>query len=88
RGKVVLSNGKPIPPDMRVTLSADRAWDSQIATLSPDGRFEFHGLPAGVYGLAPAVKGYRLPEGVGVEALVNRDVNDVVIQMEPAPKRP
>jgi hypothetical protein len=84
RGKVVLADGKPIAPDMRVTLSAQRAWDSQVTAISPDGRFEFQGLPAGVFDIAPGVKGYRLPEGFSVEALVNRDVDDLVIQLAPA----
>ena len=63
RGQIVLEDGKPVPPDMHVTLAADRGWDSQIAPISPDGRFEFHGLPADIYNLMPAVKGYHLPEG-------------------------
>lgn len=44
RGRVVLSDGKAIPPDMRVSLSADQAWDSQIVTMDSEGRFEFKGL--------------------------------------------
>jgi hypothetical protein len=47
-------------------------------------RFEFQGLPTGVFDIAPGVKGYRLPEGFSIEALVNRDVDDLVIQMAPA----
>ena len=88
KGRVVLTDGKPIPPDMRVTLGADRAWDSQIAILGPDGRFEFRGVPAGIYSVGPAVKGYRTVESSGVEALVKKDVSDFVIRMEPAPPRP
>jgi hypothetical protein len=87
-GKVVLSDGKPVPPDMHVTLAADRAWDTQMAVIGSDGSFEFRGLPAGVYGINPAVKGYRAGDGFGIEALVNRDVSDLVIRLEPAPKRP
>ena len=83
RGKVVLSDGKAIPPDMHVTLSADRAWDSQIVPLGADGSFEFHGLPKGVYDVAPGVKGYRTPEMVGQEVMVHRDVAGVVIMVEP-----
>jgi Carboxypeptidase regulatory-like domain len=88
RGKVVLTDGKTIPPDMHVTLSIDRAWDSQIAAINPDGTFEFRGLPKGVYELAPGVKGYRLREAAGIEALVDHDVNDLVIKMEPGTSRP
>jgi hypothetical protein len=88
KGRVVLTDGKAIPPDMRVTLGADRAWDSQIATLGPDGSFEFRGVPPGVYSVGPAVKGYRTVERSGVEALVKQDVSGFVIRMEPAPARP
>src|SRR5580700_4608486 len=58
-GRVVLSDGQPIPPGMRVTAGADQAWDSQMAEVGADGSFEFHGLPTGVYGVHPSVKGYR-----------------------------
>jgi hypothetical protein len=88
KGRVVLTDGKAIPPDMRVTVGADRAWDSQIVPLGADGRFEVRGLPPGVYSVSPAVKGYRPVESSGVEALVRKDVSDFVIRMEPAPARP
>jgi hypothetical protein len=88
KGRVVLTDGKPIPPDMRVTLGADRAWDSQIAMIAPDGSFEFRGVPPGIYGVSPAVKGYRTVESSGVEALVKKDVSGFVVRMEPAPARP
>jgi hypothetical protein len=44
---------------MRVTAGADQAWDSQMAEVGADGSFEFHGLPTGIYGVHPSVKGYR-----------------------------
>jgi Carboxypeptidase regulatory-like domain len=88
RGKVVLTDGKPIPPDMHVTLSADRGWDSQMAVIGSDGWFEFHGLPSGVYSLGPAVKGYHAGDSFGVEALVNRDIDGLVIRMSPGSGRP
>jgi hypothetical protein len=43
-GKVVLSDGKPIPMGMRITISSDRAFDSQTALLGEDGSFRFNGL--------------------------------------------
>ena len=88
RGRVVLSDGKAIPSDMHVTLSSDRAWDTQIAEIGTDGRFEFRGLPRGVYEIAPAVRGYRLTEATGAEVLVNGDVGDFVVRMEPGVGRP
>ena len=83
RGRVLLSDGKPIPPDMRVNLFADRAWDSQSAMIGGDGSFEFKGLAKGVYDVAASVKGYRLPEGDTGEVLVGRDITDLVIRLKP-----
>jgi uncharacterized GH25 family protein len=86
KGRVVLSDGKPIPPGMHVSVGADQAWDNQMAEIGADGSFEFHGLPTGVYGVHPSVKGYRAgSDGFGVESLVNRDITSLTIRMEPAP---
>jgi hypothetical protein len=45
KGRVVLSDGKPIPDGMKVTISSERAWDTQIAMLPPEGLFEFGSQP-------------------------------------------
>ena len=37
REELVLSDGKPVPPDTPITLGADRAWDSQMVVAGPDG---------------------------------------------------
>lgn len=84
RGSVVLSDGKPIPAGMRVTLFTDRNSDTQMAALAPDGSFEFKGLAKGVYSLGPAVRGYRLANGSTGEVLVDRDRKQVTLRMEPA----
>jgi Carboxypeptidase regulatory-like domain len=81
RGKVVLSDGKPIPPDMRMTLSNES--DSQMTPLVSDGSFEFSGLTKGVFVLSPGVRGYRVAEGNTGEVLIDRDRNDLVIRVEP-----
>ena len=44
-GRIVLDDGKPIPPHTRVLVSREHAWDSQIIELDQDGRFEATGLP-------------------------------------------
>jgi len=59
-GRVVLSDGKPLPNGMRVTISSKLVWDSQTAMLLPDGRFEFFGLATGDYFIFASVKGYSL----------------------------
>jgi hypothetical protein len=83
RGRIVLNDGKPVPPDMHVTLNADRAWDSQIVPVNADGTFNLKALPKGEYGIAASVKGCRLAQGFGTEVLVNRDVSDLILTMEP-----
>src|SRR5260370_32201357 len=62
RGKIVLSDGKPIPPSMRVNLFSDRVPDNQTVMLAPDGLFEFKGLTRGVYTLSPSVKDHEPPD--------------------------
>jgi hypothetical protein len=83
KGRVVVSDAKPIPPGMRVTIDADQAWDSQMAEIGPDGGFEFRGLPTGIYKVHAAIKGYHPGDGSSGEALVTRDITDLVIRMEP-----
>ncbi len=84
RGKIVLSDGRPIPPDMRVTLSSDRGVDSQMTVLAGDGGFEFKGLASGVYSIEPGVRNYRFEGGFGQEALVNRDIDNLVLTLQPS----
>lgn len=86
KGRVILSDGKAVPPDMHVTLSADRAFDSQIVPIHGDGTFEFQGLPTGVYSISPGVKGYHLAPGTSLEVLISRDVNEFTISMQPSSK--
>ena len=86
RGKVVLSDGKEIPPEMHMNVFGDHVGDSQTFVLGADGRFEFKGLARGVYDLAPSVKGYQLTDGRTMEKLIDQDVNDLTLRMLPAAK--
>ncbi len=84
RGRVLLGDGKPMPGGMRILISSDRAWDFQTANLGADGHFEFADLPTGSYTIAPAVKGYALPDGAFEVAIsVDRDVEDWSIVLKP-----
>lgn len=87
RGRVVLSDGKPIPSDMHVTLSSGAGFDSQIATVAEDGSFEFRGLWKGVYSIAPGVRGYRPKDDFYGEVLIDRDGKSIVVPMSPAAPR-
>jgi hypothetical protein len=82
-GRVVLSDGKPIPADMRLSLYTDRG-DNRTVTLPPDGKFEFKGV-AGAYMLAPAVRGYRAADDNYLETLVDRNIAGLTLTLVPAP---
>jgi intradiol ring-cleaving dioxygenase-like protein len=85
-GQVVLSDGKSVPDGMRVIITSQRVWDSQIVLLDKDGRFKFLGLPQGNYWIIPSVRGYSLPVGQHeVETSVERNVDDFVISLNPTP---
>jgi len=73
RGKVTLSDGKPIPPDMRVSIAADSGSDTQTVIIAPDGQFEFKGLVHGVYDLWASVKGYQAHGSQAMEILIEGD---------------
>src|SRR5260370_30308636 len=79
RGKIVLSDGKPIAPNMRVNLFSDRVPDNQTVMLAPDGLFEFKGLTRGVYTLSPSVKGYEPRDAQSLQLLIEGDVNNVAV---------
>lgn len=84
-GRVVLSDGKPMHAGMRITISSDRAFDSQTTSLRPDGAFEFSGLAKGGYTVFASVKGYRLkesPNGAMVLGL-EKDTSDFVMTLSP-----
>ena len=84
RGQIVLSDGKPIPPNMRVNLFSDRVPDSQTQKLTPDGHFEFKGLGRGVYSLSPSVKGYEVQDTQSMELLIEGDVSNLAVWLQPA----
>jgi len=84
RGKVVLSDGKPIPEGMRAIITSDQVWDFQTAILGTDGHFQIEGLPGGKYSITLAVKGYTLPDGAQAVAIsMDRDVDNWAIVLSP-----
>ena len=86
RGRIQLSDGKPIPPGMRVSVFADRLPDRQSVTLPPDGVFVFRGLAKGVYVLRATVKGYQpLDPEAPAEFLLEGDRKDFNVTLVPGP---
>jgi len=52
--------------------------------IAPDGLFEFKGLGRGVYNLLPSVKGYDVRDTGSMELLIEGDVRDLVMLLQPA----
>lgn len=59
-GRVILADGKPLPPKTRLLISRSEAWDSMQIELPPDGAFALSNVPAETYDLAVRVPGYQL----------------------------
>jgi hypothetical protein len=93
-GRIVLADGKPLPPDIRVLLTRDEAWDNQLATAGPDGTFAFVGVPPERVNLSARVPGYHvsakntsydlLNQG-GLLGKVEGDVEGLRFLFEPGP---
>jgi len=84
RGRVTLSDGAAMTDGMRVTIWADRAFDSQTVVIGRDGHFEFVSLPTGKYVISTSVQGYRLQgKRDNIEATIDRDIDDFAIALEP-----
>lgn len=86
RGRIVLSDGKPIADGMTVTISSETAYDSQTQSLPPGGRFEFSGLAAGDYSIFASVRGYSPPPVAPVS--VRRKDGRVMTYTPPPPPIP
>ncbi|WP_422929510.1 carboxypeptidase-like regulatory domain-containing protein [Singulisphaera sp. PoT] len=91
-GRVVLSDGKPIPPGTRLMLSREEAWDWQSATLDPEGKFSIEGVPADEIHVNVRLKGYHLSpknktrDGNNPSTLsgfVEEDIRGLTILLEP-----
>jgi hypothetical protein len=88
RGRVILTDGKPIADGMHMNISATEAWDSQSSPLPSDGRFDFRNVPTGEYALFPSVKGYHLSDknpnlSWTIEGRIDTDIDDFIILLDP-----
>jgi hypothetical protein len=81
RGKVTLSDGAPVASGMRVSIAAEKAFDTQTVQLAPDGRFEFIGVPSGKYQIFASVRGYQEAEKDGGAVEVDRDIDNFALAL-------
>lgn len=93
-GQFLLPDGKKFPVNSRIILGRDVAHDSKIVDLSPDGRFECHGLPKGEviqiripdsppnYHARTVNRGFEIDEhNLRVEGTLEGDVNDLRVEL-------
>jgi hypothetical protein len=85
RGRIILSDGKPVPAGMRVFIGSDHAFDTQSGVLGSDGTFEISGLAKGSYTVFPSVRGYRFKSSQNGDVPLNiaSDVADFVMTLDP-----
>jgi hypothetical protein len=81
RGRVTLSDGAPIASGMRVSITAERGWDTQTVGLASDGRFEFIGVPTGKYQISASVRGYQEAREDGGAVEVDREIDNFALAL-------
>ncbi len=91
-GRVLLSDGQPIPANTRLMIDRQAAWDTVLVPLDEHGGFHVAGIPAEQVGLHVNVNGYHLsPKNPNLDlfnrrSLVGRvvgDTTDLGILLEP-----
>jgi hypothetical protein len=90
-GRVVLSDGKAVPANIRMFLGREGAMDSQECKLDADGKFQFKGVPAESVSLGVRIKGYRLSKrnpsldwlNGAIVGRVEGDASDFTVLLEP-----
>ncbi|MES2462180.1 MAG: hypothetical protein V4671_16465, partial [Armatimonadota bacterium] len=62
RGRLRLTDGKPVPRGTRVMLGREGSWDVQFTEADREGRFAFKGVPANggdALSLYATIRGYK-----------------------------
>lgn len=90
-GRVVLADGSLVPPETRLLISRQSAWDSLQLVVGPDGSFDTAGIPAETVSLSVRVPGYRISgKNASLDPInpfqlvgrVDQDVTNLVVLLE------
>src|ERR1022692_2967400 len=93
-GRVVLSDGEPVPAKTRLLVSREQAWDSMQLTLDQDGNFDAAGVPLETISLSVRLKDYHVSgQNISVDQLnpfqligrVDHDITNLVFMLEKGP---
>ena len=95
-GRVVLTDGRPLPPNTRLILARSTARGDRLQVpLQGDGSFHVRGIPTEAVELSLRVPGYRLSPRTpgyggyaGVTLGMDRDLHGLTIQLEPDGRSP
>jgi protocatechuate 3,4-dioxygenase beta subunit len=91
-GRLVLSDGKPLPPHTRINIGRENAWDSQIIEVDPSGAFTAPGIPPELVTLHARADGYRMSNknrsfeplnAAYLTGLVQKDIDGLLVLLEP-----
>ena len=91
-GQIRTSDGKKIPGGAKVSIRRDEMWDRQEVNLDAQGLFKMVGVPNEAVWLRVDMRGYRpagenvcfdIVNGSGLIGLVDQDIEDLVVLMEP-----
>jgi hypothetical protein len=95
-GRVVLTDGKPVPEKTRITIGREKAWDWVEVEIGRDGRYSARGIPPEPVSISLRVKGYMLSvknpnlDGMNnrIVGRVTRDLDGFTLLLDPGEPQP
>lgn len=91
-GRVVLSDGKSVPPGTCIRITREQAWDWKLVPVDEQGAFEAHNLPPELYEVSCTISDYHMSEQnqsldpfdrARLIGMLSEDVADLTLLMEP-----